>query len=77
MLRWGDVPLTQAQIQEQLTTLYARRAASAGVRNTTFSDQSTTFDNEGLEKIIASLEQQLAAFTRGSSTRYASTSKGC
>jgi hypothetical protein len=62
-----------ADDQDYLDTLKARRAQFAGIRSTTFSDQSTTFDNEALDKEIARVERVLAG---GSRTRYAATSKG-
>ena len=71
------MPQTEAEIVAELAVLYARRQTTAGIRNNTFSDQSTTFDNEGLNDSISRLEQALATVRRGSSTRYAATSKGC
>lgn len=68
---------TQAEQEAELAELYERRRLTAGLKGAAFSDQSTTFDNEALDRRIASLEASLAAITRGSSTRYAATSKGC
>lgn len=65
-----------ATLQAQLTELLERRHATAGIRNTAFSDQSTTFDGDDLDKRIAQLESQIAAATGRSTTRYVATSKG-
>jgi hypothetical protein len=60
---------TSAQLEE----LRERRRQMAGIRSTTFSDQSTTFDLESLDREIARAEREV----RGTSgTRYAATSKG-
>lgn len=63
--------------QAYLDTLYARRASLVGVRATGFSDQSTTFDLESLDREIARVERVLATRAHGTSTRYAATRKGC
>lgn len=62
-----------ADDQAYLDTLKARRAQFAGIKATTFSDQSTTFDPDALDKEIARVERVI---TGGSRTRYAATSKG-
>ena len=60
--------------QAYLDELKARRRTIAGVRSTSFSDQSTTFDQEALDREIARVEGTLAgALPR---IRYAVTSKG-
>lgn len=61
---------TQADIDE----LKAKIKAFAGVKNTTFADQSTTFDLEGAKATLAMMEADVAG--RVSRTRYAATSKG-
>ena len=61
-----------ADEEEELAELKARRRASAGIKSTTFADQSTTFDQEGLDKRIAELENKGNA----GRVRYAATSKG-
>lgn len=60
--------------QSYLDTLYARRAAIVGVKSSSFSDQSTTFELAELNAEIARVERVLRG---GSNTRYAATSKGC
>lgn len=68
--------MTQAELEAELTTLRERRAAMAGVRSTTFADQSTTFDHDSLDRRIAAIEQQLATIAGTTRTRYAATTKG-
>lgn len=63
------MPYTQADID----ALRAKILAFAGIKNTTFADQSTTFDFEGAQKLLADMEAEVAG---GSRTRYAATSKG-
>lgn len=70
------MPDSPSDLQTELDELRARRRKTAGIRSTTFSDQSTTFDAEGLDRRIAQLEQQLAATAGRSTTRYVSTTKG-
>lgn len=70
-------PQSTAELEAELAELRAKRRAIAGVRSSTYSDQSTTFDQDGLDKRIAQIEQQLAQCARGGTTRYAATSKGC
>lgn len=62
-----------ADEQAELDELKARRRKTAGIQQTTFSDQSTTFDNEGLDRRIASLEAKARA---GGGSRLAAFSKG-
>jgi len=68
---------TEAEIRAELAIYYARRQSTAGISGHAFSDQSSQFNNKALDEIIARLEAQLATATRGSTTRYAATSKGC
>lgn len=63
---------TRSELIAELADLRARRAAMAGIRSTAFADQSTTFDQDGLDKRIAAIERQLC----GSGSYYVSTSKG-
>ncbi len=63
-----------ADDQTYLDTLKARRAAFAGIKNTTFGDQSTTTDLEALDREISRVERVISGTSR---TRYAATSKGC
>ena len=63
---------TQADIDE----LRAKIKSFAGVRGTSFGDQSTTFDLEGALKLLALMEQEVAAAAGRSTTRYVATSKG-
>lgn len=62
-----------ADTQAYLDTLTAKRAAIAGVKRTAFSDQSTEFDMDGLNREIERVTRVLAGT---SSTRYATTTKG-
>lgn len=62
-----------ADDQEYLDELKARRRAMAGVRQTSFEQQSTTFDQESLDKEIARVERIVASAPR---VRFASVSKG-
>lgn len=59
--------------QAYLDELKARRRTIAGVRSTAFSDQSTTFDHDALDKEIARVEGALYPLPR---IRYAVTDKG-
>jgi hypothetical protein len=61
-----------AYTQADIDALKAQIAAFAGVKSTTFADQSTTFDHEAALKQLAIME----AAVNGSRTRYAATSKG-
>jgi hypothetical protein len=63
--------------QAYLDSLYVKRAALVGLRGNAFSDQSTQWDLESLDREIARVERVLATAARGSTTRYAATSKGC
>lgn len=60
-----------ADEQAELDELKARRRQFAGIKSTSFSDQQTTFDQEGLDKRIAELESK----GQVSRTRYAITEK--
>lgn len=62
-----------ADDQAYLDELKAKRRAMAGIRQTTFDNQSTTFDQEALDREISRVERVLAGTSR---TRYAATSKG-
>jgi len=66
------VQYTQADID----ALKAKITAFAGTKSTRFGDQATEFDLEGAMKLLAVMEQSVAAQAGGSKTRYASTSKG-
>jgi len=66
-----------AEIQVKIDELEARIASFAGVRSTQFADQATQFSLEDAHRELARLQQQLSQATRGSSTRYAATRKGC
>lgn len=68
--------MTASQIQTQIDALEARIATFAGVRGQAFSDQSVQYSIDDAHKELARLQQLLAAAQRGSSTRYAATSKG-
>lgn len=67
---------TKAQLEAELATLIERRAAIAGVRSTTFADQSTTFDQNSLDRRIAAIEQAIATLDGQTRTRYAAITKG-
>lgn len=62
-----------ADTQEQLDELEERRLKTVGIAATQFSDQSTTFDNDGLLKEI---QRKKRAIRGTSGTRYAATKKG-
>lgn len=62
-----------ADTQAYLDELLAKRSAQVGVRQTTFQDQSTTFDLDGLNREIARVERALSG---GSQTRYAVVNRG-
>lgn len=68
--------MTAAEIQALITALEAKIATFAGVRQVTFSDQSTSFSLDDAHKELARLQALLALANRNSTTRYASTSKG-
>jgi hypothetical protein len=65
-------PPVPAWTQADIDALKARINQFAGIRQTSFADQSTEFDLEGALKLLAEMEQQV----NGSRTRYAATSKG-
>lgn len=58
--------------QADIDALKARIQSFAGIRQTTFADQSTEFDLEAARKLLAEMEAQV----NGSRTRYAATTKG-
>jgi hypothetical protein len=60
---------TQADIDE----LRARIKAFGGVKQTTFADQSTSFDLDAALRLLKKMEHEVSGGT--SSTRYAATSK--
>ena len=69
--------MTPAEIQARIDALEAKVAAFAGVRATTFADQSTQFDYDSAMRELARLRASLAlSKAGGSTTRYAATSKG-
>lgn len=68
--------MTTAELEAELVILRARRAAVAGVKSTTFADQSTTFDHASLDQRIAAIEQQLVTIAGQTRTRYAAFTKG-
>jgi hypothetical protein len=65
-----------ADDQAYLDELRARRRTIAGVRSTAFSDQSTTFDQEALDREIARVEAELAGDLGRPRMRFAVTNKG-
>lgn len=67
---------TPAEIQALITALEAKIATFAGIRGHAFSDQSTQFSIDDAHKELARLQGLLATANRGSTTRYAATSKG-
>lgn len=58
-----------ADEQSELDELKDRRRKTAGIRQTTFSDQSTTFDQDGLDRRIAQLESKSRSGYRLAATR--------
>ena len=67
---------TAAEIQARIDALETRIAGFAGIKGTTFADQSTSFDYDGAVKELSRLRQALVAAGSSSTTRYAATSKG-
>lgn len=67
---------TAAEIQARIDALEAQVAAFAGIKATSFGDQTTTFDLEGAHKELARLRQQLAQAEGSNTTRYGAFSKG-
>lgn len=61
-----------AYTQADIDALKAKILSFAGIQQTQFADQSTTFDLEGARKLLAEMEAQV----NGSRTRYAATTKG-
>ena len=68
--------MTAAEIQALITALETRIATFAGVRSNAFADQSTSYSLDDAHKELARLRGLRATANTGSSTRYASTSKG-
>jgi hypothetical protein len=62
-----------ADDQAYLDTLLAKRAATVGIKGTSFQDQRTDFDIDGLNREIARVERAMAG---GSRTRYAVVNRG-
>jgi len=67
---------TVAELEAELAVLEERRRTTAGIESTAFGDQSTRFDQEGLNKRIAAIQQQIASLNGGTRTRVAAFSKG-
>lgn len=65
------MPYTQADID----ALKARIAQFGGVRESSFGDQSTTFDQDAAMKLLEKMEREVAGGV--ARTRYATTSKDC
>lgn len=61
---------SQADIDE----LRAKMKAFAGIRATAIDNQSTTFDYEAAERLLARMEREVNGTT--TRTRYAAVSKG-
>lgn len=61
-----------AWTQADIDALRLKIQSFAGISQTQFADQSTTFDLEGARKLLAEME----ASVNGSKTRYAATRKG-
>lgn len=68
--------MTAAEIAAAIAALETRIASFAGIRGTSFGDQSTSFDYEGAVKELSRLRQALATAAGTPTTRYAATSKG-
>jgi len=62
-----------ADDQDYLDELLAKRRATVGVKQTSISDQSTTFDPDALNREIDRVTRVMAG---GSRTRYAVVNKG-
>lgn len=62
-----------ADNQAYLDSLIAKREAQVGIKGTSFHDQRTDFDIDGLNREIARVERVLAG---GSRTRYAVVNRG-
>jgi hypothetical protein len=67
---------TAAEIQTRIDNLEAQIAAFAGIKATSFGDQTTTFDLDGAHKELARLRAQLAQAESTPTTRFAAFSKG-
>lgn len=66
-----------AYTQTDIDTLEAKIKKFAGVKSTTFSDQSTVFDLEGAQALLAEMRRSVEATNgRSTTTRYAAFSKG-
>lgn len=66
------MPFTQADAD----ALRARIVAFAGVQQTTYDNQSTSFDLKGAREMLAQMEAEIAAASRLTRYRLAATSKG-
>lgn len=63
--------------QSDLDALKAAIAAGKGAKEITFSDQTVVFHSvEDMLKLLAAMQNDIAAASTTSSTRYAATSKG-
>lgn len=60
--------------QADIDSLRQKMAAFAGIRATSIDNQSTTFDYEAAEKLLARMEREVNGTT--TRTRYAATRKG-
>jgi len=68
---------TTAELTTRITEIEERLAAFAGVRSTTFGDQTTAFDLDGAQRELARLRQELATATATAGRyRVAAVNKG-
>lgn len=68
---------TAAEISARILEIEERLAVFAGVKQTTFGDQSTSFDAEGAHKELARLRLELGAVSETRRTfRVAAFDKG-
>ncbi len=71
------MPDTAAELQAKIDAIDERLATTAGIRASTFGDQSVTFDYDALVKERARLAAALKQISSaGTTTRYAATRKG-
>lgn len=63
-----------AYTQTDIDELRAKMKASAGLRGTAIGDQSTQFDYDAAERLLARMEREVNGTT--TRTRYAAVSKG-